>query len=149
MYFRCCFDLHCLFCFIFKIQEIKRVNKLWSDAELGLLESVHIPVNSTQLATLQTIYPSLDIIQNLPSLTNPRRKSSINSITNDEITPSIQSLDSSTSIPTTNTSSYQDYLSKIDQKIRLTKQSLQSLDVKKEEPKYKIKEILFSIVFLF
>jgi len=149
MYFRCCFDLHYLFCFIFKIQEIKRVNKLWSDAELGLLESVHIPVNSAQLATLQTIYPSLDIIQNLPSLTNPRRKSSINSITNDEITPSIQSLDSSTSIPTTNTSSYQDYLSKIDQKIRLTKQSLQSLDVKKEEPKYKIKEIRFSIVFLF
>ncbi|CAF0789626.1 unnamed protein product [Adineta steineri] len=112
-------------------QEIKRINKLWSDAELRLLPYVYIPVNSTQLSTLQTIYPSLDILQNLPSLTGQHRQASI---TDDKTPSSMRSSDSSTSIPTTNTSSYHDYFSKIDQQIRQTKKSLQSLDVNRQDP---------------
>ncbi len=115
---------------LFKIQEIKRVNKLWSDAELGLLEYVYIPVNSTQIPTLRNLYPTLEIIQNLSPSTNHRQRTSTNPTTDDETNSSIPSSDSSTSIPTTttNNSSYQDYLSKIDQQIRSTKNSLQSLD---------------------
>jgi hypothetical protein len=114
-----------------QVQEIKRVNKLWSDAELRLLESVYIPVNSMQLATLQSQHPSLEILQNLPLSTN-RRQSSIN----DDSTSSIRSSDSTASIPTTsNTSSFEDYFSKIDQQIRLTKKSLQTLDGNQQESK--------------
>ncbi|CAF1293445.1 unnamed protein product [Adineta ricciae] len=110
------------------IQEIKRVNQVWSDAELRLLESVYIPVNATQLTSLQSLYPSLEILQNLPPITN-RRQSSIN----EDATSSMRSSDSTTSIPTSNTSSYQDYFSKIDQQIRLTKKSLQSLDMNPQD----------------
>ncbi|CAF2444433.1 unnamed protein product [Rotaria sp. Silwood2] len=112
------------------IQEIKRVNKLWSDAELGLLEHVYIPINSPQISVLRTQYPTLDIVQNLPLLTNPHRKSSINTNTTDETTSSNRSSDSLISISTTNNSSYQDYLSKIDQQIQLTRKSLQLMDIK-------------------
>jgi hypothetical protein len=126
--------------FLFKIQEIKRVNKLWSDAELSLLENVYIPVNSSQLSTLRTLYPTLNIVQNLSPTTNRERKSLANAVTNDEATSSIRSSDSSTSIlsaaTTTNNSSYQDYLSKIDQQIRTSKKSLQSFDVNKQHPRY-------------
>jgi hypothetical protein len=120
------------FLFIFKIQEVKRVNKLWSDAELSLLENVYIPVNSSQLSTLRSLYPSLNIIQNLSPTTNHTRKSLTNAIQNDETTS-----DSSVSIPstTTNNSFYQDYFSKIDQQIRTSKKSLQSFDVNKQHSK--------------
>jgi hypothetical protein len=120
------------FLFIFKIQEVKRVNKLWSDAELSLLENVYIPVNSSQLSTLRSLYPSLNIIQNLSPTTNHTRKSLTNAIQNDETTS-----DSSASIPstTTNNSFYQDYFSKIDQQIRTSKKSLQSFDVNKQHSK--------------
>ncbi|UJR23752.1 hypothetical protein I4U23_026729 [Adineta vaga] len=110
------------------IQEIKRVNQLWSDAELRLLEFVYIPVNATQLTTLQSLYPSLEMLQNLPPITN-RRQSSIN----DDSISSMRSSDSTTSIPTTNNSSYHDYFSKIDQQIRLTKKSLQTLDINQQD----------------
>jgi hypothetical protein len=120
------------FLFIFKIQEVKRVNKLWSDAELSLLENVYIPVNPSQLSTLRSLYPSLNIIQNLSPTTNHTRKSLTNAIQNDETTS-----DSSVSIPstTTNNSFYQDYFSKIDQQIRTSKKSLQSFDVNKQHSK--------------
>ena len=90
-----------------KIQEIKRVNKLWSDAELGLLEHVYIAVNSSQLSALRHVCPTIDVIQNLPpSLIDLNRKSSSeDSIVN-----------------------YQDYLSRIDQQIRTSKETLDSLD---------------------
>lgn len=115
------------FYFLLKVQEIKRVNKLWSDAELGLREHLYIPVNQMQLSTLQTIHPNLEIVQSLSPSTNQHQK------TTDDTNSSMRSSDSTNSIPsttTTNNSSYQDYLSKIDQQIRLTKNSLQSLDIK-------------------
>jgi hypothetical protein len=143
-----CFCVNYCFIYLFKIQEIKRVNKLWSDAELGLLEHVYIPVNPTQLATLQTVYPTLNIIQSLSPLMNHLPKSSINTSTDDETTSSIRSSDSSTSISTN--SSYQDYFSKIDQQIRLTKKSLQSLDIKDQNPKYENQiKLIFPNSFLF
>ncbi|CAF0744521.1 unnamed protein product [Rotaria sordida] len=122
------------------IQEIKRVNKLWSDAELGLLEHVYIPVNSPQISILRSQYPTLDIVQNLPSSTNHRRKSSINTNTTDEISSS----DSSISISTTNNSSCQDYLSRIDQQIQLTKKTLQLMDIREQHPNSKSHEIFTS-----
>jgi hypothetical protein len=128
MYFLCYEYIH--FYSNLKIQEIKRVNKLWSDGEINSREHVYIPVNSTQLSTLRTIYPTLDIIQNLSLTMNSMKKSS----TNNDTTSS----DSSISIPPatmTNNSSYQDYFSKIDQQIRSSKQSLQSLDTKEQYPK--------------
>jgi hypothetical protein len=70
------------FFFKLKIQEIKRVNKLWSDAELGLRENVYIPVNTNQLSTLRTLYPNIEIVQNLSPLTNSRQKISTNDETN-------------------------------------------------------------------
>jgi hypothetical protein len=142
------FRVNYCFIYLFKIQEIKRVNKLWSDAELGLLEHVYIPVNPTQLATLQTVYPTLNIIQSLSPLMNHLPKSSINTSTDDETTSSIRSSDSSTSISTN--SSYQDYFSKIDQQIRLTKKSLQTLDIKDQNPKYENQiKLIFPNSFLF
>jgi len=120
--------------FYLKIQEIKRVNKLWSDAELGLLEHVYIPVNSTQLSNLRTIYPTLEVVQSLSPSTNHQQK------TSDEPNSSIRSSDSTNSIPTTNNSSYQDFLSKIDQQIRLTKDSLQSLDIRDPQSDTNISE---------
>ncbi len=115
---------------IIKIQEIKRVNKLWSDAELGLRENIYIPVNSTQLSPIRNLYPNLEILQSLPL--------SSKTTTDTEIASSIPSSDSSTSIQSTTTtnSSYHDYLSKMDQKIQSTKNSLQSLDIKDTYPKY-------------
>lgn len=115
------------------------MNKLWSDAELSLLENVYIPVNSSQLTTLRALDPSLNVVQNLSPSTNRTRKTLDNAITNDEPVSTMRTSDSSASIPsiTTNNSSYQDYLSKIDQQIRTSKKSLQSIDVKKRYPKYK------------
>lgn len=55
------------------------------------------------------------------------------SITNDETSSSIRSSDSS--------NSYQDYLSKIDQQIQSTKDSLQSFD---QNPKSYKKTIIFN-----
>jgi LysM repeat protein len=106
------------------IQEIKRVNKLWSDAELGLREHINIPVNSTQLTELRNLYPNLEIVQNASPVTTHHQKTS----TTDETSSVIRSSDSSNTIPTTNDSPYQDYLSKMDQRIQLTKDSLQSLE---------------------
>lgn len=78
-----------------------------------------------QLSTLRTTYPNLEIVQSFSPMTNHRQK------TTDDKNSSIRSSDSTNSLPsTTNDSSYQDYLSKIDQQIRLTKNSLQSLDIK-------------------
>jgi len=117
------------------IQEIKRVNKLWSDAELGLREQVYIPVNSNQLSTLRTEYPNLEIVQSLTSSPNSRHKASFSTPTDDEAGASMQSSDSTTSITTTtNNTTYQDYLSKIDQQIRSTKDSLQAFDIKEVFP---------------
>ncbi|CAF3470923.1 unnamed protein product [Rotaria sp. Silwood1] len=113
------------------IQEIKRVNKLWSDAELNLLENVYIPVSSSQLSTLRTLYPTLNVVQNLSPTTSNIKKSLTTTMTNDEIPSSIQTSDSSTSIPTTTMSSYDNYFSKIDQQIRTSKKNLQSFDVNK------------------
>jgi hypothetical protein len=105
------------------------VNKLWSDAELGLREHVYIPINSSQLSTLRVQYPTLEVVQDLSPATAHHQK------TLDETNSSIRSSDSTNSIPTTvNNSSYQDYLSKIDQRIRSTKDSLQSLDIKESQP---------------
>ncbi|CAF3452980.1 unnamed protein product [Rotaria sp. Silwood1] len=126
------------------IQEIKRVNKLWSDAELGLLENVYIPVSSTQISIFRTQYPTLDIVQNIPLLTNPFRKSSINTNTIDGITSSNRLSDSSISISTTNNSSYQDYLSKIDQQIQLTKKTLQLMNIKEQLPNSEPRDIFTS-----
>jgi hypothetical protein len=116
--------------YILKIQEIKRVNKLWSDAELRLLKHVYIPINSIELSKLRTIYPTLEVVQSLPTSTNHGQKIS------DESNSSI----STNSISTTNNSSYQDYLSKIDQQIRLTKDSLQSLDIRDSQSGTNISE---------
>ncbi|CAF4145426.1 unnamed protein product [Rotaria socialis] len=114
------------------IQEIKRINKLWSDAELGLLEYIYIPVSKAQLAVLRTKYSTINILQDLPKLINQRKKLSMNTNTvdEDEATSSIQSSDSSTSLSTTTSTSYQDYFSKIDQQIQLTKKTLQSIDTR-------------------
>ncbi|CAF1108464.1 unnamed protein product [Rotaria sordida] len=125
------------------IQEIKRVNKLWSDAELSLLENVYIPVNSSQLSTLRTLYPTLNIVQNPSPPTNNARRSITNASTDDETTSSLQTSDSSTSIPSTTTtmSSYEDYFSKIDQQIRTSKKHLQSFDTNKTHSKSSLNEI--------
>lgn len=120
---------------IFKIQEIKRVNKLWSDAELGLREVVYIPVTTVQLTTLRNLYPNLEIVQTLSN----HQKASVTTTTDNESTSSIPSSDSSNSIQSTTAttnSSYHDYLSKIDQRIQSTKNSLQSLDIKETYAKY-------------
>ena len=112
------------------MQEIKRVNKIWSDAELRLLETVYIPVNPSQIPTLRSLYSTLNVVQSASPTTNRTRKSSTTSVTTDEFSTSLQSSDSSTSIPTTTTTNaFQDYFSKIDQQIRSSKKSLQSLDV--------------------
>ena len=119
----------------FQIQEIKRVNKLWSDVELSLHENVLIPVNSSQLMTLRSLYPTLNVVQSPSPTTNRTRKLSTNSNMSDEMTASLRSSDSSTSIPaaaTTTTTSFQDYFSKIDQQISSSKKSLQSLDSRKQ-----------------
>ncbi len=127
-----------LFEFIFfKIQEIKRVNKLWSDAEFNLLENVYIPVNASQLPALRTLYPTLNIVQNPSPITNHARKSSASPMTKDEATSFIRTSDSTASVSatTTNSSSYQDYFSKIDQQIRTSKNSLQSFNLPNQYPK--------------
>lgn len=115
------------------VQEIKRVNKLWSDASLSLLETVHIPVNGSQLLTLRNQYPTLNVIQTSPT-TNPTRKSSIQS---EQMNSSVRSSDSSNSIiePNSTTVNFQDYFSKIDEQINLSKKTLQSLDTK-QYPKF-------------
>ncbi|CAF2320118.1 unnamed protein product [Rotaria sp. Silwood2] len=123
------------------IQEIKRVNKLWSDAELNLLENVYIPINLSQLSTLRTLYSTLNVVQNPSPTTNTIRRSLTNATTNDETTSSMQTSDSSTSIPTTTMSSYGDYFSKIDQQIRTSKKNLQSFDVNKPYSKSVSNEI--------
>jgi len=125
------------------IQDIKRVNKLWSDAELSLLENVYIPVNSSQLSLLRNLYPTLNIVQNPSQTTICTRKSSTNAITNDETTSFIRTSDSRPSISgtTTNYSSYQDYFSKIDQQIRTSKNSLQSFNIPIQYPKSYSNEI--------
>ena len=118
--------------YFFKLQEIKRANKLWSDTELNLLENVYIPVNSSQLSTLRTLYPTLNIVQNPSPTMNRIRKSLPNGISNGESTSSISTSDSTTSMlttTTTNSASFQDYFSKIDQQIRTSKNSLQSFNV--------------------
>jgi LysM repeat protein len=116
------------------IQEIKRVNKLWSDAELSLLENVYIPVNSSQLSTLQSLYPTLNVVQNPSPIPTRARKSSANTITNDETVSFIRTSGSTASI-TTNYPSYQDYFSKIDQQIRTSKNSLQSYILPNQQSK--------------
>ncbi|CAF1198850.1 unnamed protein product [Adineta steineri] len=109
------------------IQEIKRINKLWSDAELSLLKNVYIPVNLSLLSTLRTLYPDLNVVQNLSPTAIRVGKTSTNG--NDEGTSdnpvSIQST-------TTNNTSFQDYFSKIDQQIQTSKKSLETFDVKKQ-----------------
>jgi hypothetical protein len=81
-------------------------------------------VNSTQLTELRNLYPNLEIVQNASPVTTHHQKTS----TTDETSSVIRSSDSSNTIPTTNDSPYQDYLSKMDQRIQLTKDSLQSLE---------------------
>jgi len=121
------------------VQEIKRVNKLWSDAELRLLENVFIPVHPNQLATLRSLHPMLNIVQNASPTMNRTRKSSTSSMPTDEFNSSLQSSDSSASIPTTasaattmTTNAFHSYFSKIDQQINSSKKSLQSLDIDKK-----------------
>ncbi|UJR25109.1 hypothetical protein I4U23_006468 [Adineta vaga] len=113
------------------IQEIKRINKLWSDAELSLLEDVYIPVNSSQISTLRTLYPTINIVQNFSPTTNRARNTSINANISDDSTSSIRTSDSNVSIPSTS-SSVQDYFSKIDQQITTSKKSLQTIDIKSQ-----------------
>lgn len=111
-----------LFCS--QIQEIKRINKIWSDAEINLREIVYIPVNTTQLSTIRSTYPNIEVIQSLPT-------SGSSTTAEAQTASAMPSSDSSTSIQSnTSNSSYQDYLSKIDQQIQSTKNSLQSLDIK-------------------
>ena len=118
----------------FKVQDIKRVNKVWSDAELSLLERIFIPVNASQLSTLRTAYPTVTVVQNLPSTSIRTRKSSINSVASDDATSFIRSSDSTMSIPAATTNSpFQDYFSRIDQQIRSSKKSLQSMDDKQQQ----------------
>lgn len=118
---------------LFKIQEIKRINKLWSDAELSLLEDVYIPVNSSQLSTLRTLNPNLEIVQNISPTTNRVRKLSGNANISDDSTSSIRTSDSNTSIPTTTTASYQDFFSKIDEQLSTYKKTLQTTDAKSRQ----------------
>jgi hypothetical protein len=96
-----------------------------------LREHVYIPVNTTQLSSLRNLYPDLEIVQSLSPSTDHHQKTSTKTTTDDETGSSIPSSNSSTSIQSTTTnSSYHDYLSKMDQKIQSTKNSLQSLDIK-------------------
>ena len=109
--------------YFFQIQEIKRINKIWSDAEITLRETVYIPVNTTQLATIRSAYPNIEVVQSLPTSGSTTAEA--------QTASTMPSSDSSTSIQSnTSNSSYQDYLSKIDQQIQSTKNSLQSLDIK-------------------
>jgi len=113
------------------------VNKLWSDAELSLLENIYIPVNPSLLSTLRTLDPTLNVVQNLSPTTTRLRKTTANTSANDAKISLIRPSDSSTSIPTATTSnhsSYEDYFSKIDQLIQTSKKSLQTLDVTKQYP---------------
>lgn len=103
------------------------MNKFWSDAELNLCENVYIPINSSQLSTLQTLYPALNIVQNLSPILSQTRKSLANITTNDKTASSIRTSDSMNCLSSTTGSSYQDYFSKIDQQIQSSKNSLQSL----------------------
>lgn len=122
------------------IQEIKRANKIWSDAELRLRENVFIPVHPNQLVTLRSLYPTLNVVQSASPIMNRTRKSSTSSMTNDEFQNSLQSSDSSASITTTasaasTTNAFENYFSKIDQQINSSKKSLQSLDIDKKYSK--------------
>jgi hypothetical protein len=110
------------------------VNKLWTDAELSLFENIYIPVNASLLSTLRTVDPTLNVVQNLSPTTTRLRKTTTNATPNDAKISLIRPSDSSTSIPTTNNSSYEDYFSKIDQLIRTSKKSLQTRDVTKQYP---------------
>ena len=111
------------------------MNKLWSDAELSLLENVYIPINSTQLSTLQTLYPTLNIVQNPSPIPHRARKSCTNPVTTNETASSIR-ISGSTASLSANTTSYEDYFSKIDQQIRTSKNSLQSLNIPDHYSKY-------------
>ena len=118
--------------FQLKIEEIKRINQLWSDNALGLFEHVYIPVNSTQLSTLQSVYPTLNIVRNLPPITNHLR----NPMTNKIKTHEAISSDSSVLISTASNLSCEEYFSRIDQQIRLTKETLQSMTIKEQHLRY-------------
>lgn len=113
------------------VQDIKKVNKLWSDGELTLLKNVYIPVNSSQLSILRTEYPTLNIIQNPSPIMTHVRKSSANAMTNDETASFIRTSESLSSLKTSYPS-YQDYFSKIDQQIQTSRKSLQSLNIPKQ-----------------
>ncbi len=115
------------------------MNKLWSDAELRLLENIYIPVNSTQLTTLQNLYPSLDVVQNPSPIPTRARKTSVNTMTTDETASFIRTSNSTASVSaiTTNYPSYEDYFSKIDQQIRTSKNSLQSFIPPNQQSKYR------------
>ncbi|CAF0822583.1 unnamed protein product [Adineta ricciae] len=115
------------------IQEIKRINKLWSDAELSLLEDVYIPVNPSQLSTLRALNPNLEIVQNISPTTNRVRRLSGNANISDDSTSSIRTSDSNTSIPTTTTTSYQDFFSKIDEQLSTYKKTLQGTDARSRQ----------------
>jgi len=120
--------------FSLQIQDIKKVNKLWSDSELTLLKKVYIPVSSSQLSNLRTKYPDLNVVHNPSPITTHTRKSSANTMTNDETASFIRTSESLHSIPT-NYPSYQDYFSKIDQQIQTSRKSLQSMNIPKQYPK--------------
>lgn len=125
--------------FLFKVQDIKRINKVWSDAELSLFEFIYIPINTSQLTLLRSKNPTLNIVQELPKSIDHRRSSSIHTNTTDETTSSLDSSTNSTfTTSTTITSSYQDYLSKIDQRIQSTKKNLQTIDSRDQHMKYNI-----------
>ncbi|CAF0892780.1 unnamed protein product [Adineta ricciae] len=115
------------------IQEIKRINRLWSDAELSLLEDVYIPVNSSQLSTLRALNPNLEIVQNISQTTNRARRLSGNANISDDSTSSIRTSDSNTSIPTITTTSYQDFFSKIDEQLSTYKKTLQINDTRSRQ----------------
>ncbi len=106
------------------------------------MENVYIPVNSSQLSTLQTLYPTLNIVQNPSPAPNRTRKSSANAITTDETASFIRTSDSTASISAITTSypSYQDYFSKIDQQIRTSKNSLESFMIPNQHSKYRQKK---------
>ncbi|CAF0965324.1 unnamed protein product [Didymodactylos carnosus] len=106
------------------IQEIKRVNKLWSDSELCLLSNVLIPVNNSQLTILKATYPTLDILQGSSPISNHQSRKT--STSNDDDNESVVSSSTSTS-SFNKKESYQDYFSKVDKQICTSKKSLQTL----------------------
>ncbi|CAF1474231.1 unnamed protein product [Didymodactylos carnosus] len=110
------------------IQEIKRVNKLWSDSELGLLLNVLIPVSTSQLAILKTTLPALDIVQTSSPISS-HRPQELPASNEDDNQSAVSSSISITSFDNKEPP-YQDYFSKIDQQIRASKKSLQTLDTK-------------------